>query len=215
VASNNAPEFRSWLRVLLRADETIDTLGYEESYVIQLYETWERYSRDGYGRDCGFDTGIFISLLTDPDLLVASRAAKCLAGSAQNALLQIVPKLAVELQRVSGLDAYPIVGEPCKTILSNTLSSLYGDMCPGWLSYRTSEYDGDESNEEVYEMYREQQELWLPVIKYIDFQDNTAQQVMDMLATLKSHSGELPFTQQETDMWDIEKIDPNQLKLDL
>lgn len=194
-------KYNFWIKVLLKYDNGIEELGFQDSYIGMYYGDEDLRSFDGYFSHSQFDVTLFKELTLDNDPIISERAAKFLAYSVSHTYLEFVPQVIKHHLKIGNHHLSDLINGSCDLIIDEMQERYYGSLCRGL-------FDGIEIGDDIAKSeYEDQTRLWQPIIELVGANSTLAKDITKLLTELKYYAG------LEDDNQQI--IDPNQLKLDL
>lgn len=193
-------DFKYWMRLLLKYDDSIDEIGVENSLINEIYEgELYPYSVDGTVHD----NTLFEEFMFDKDSNIARRSFAVFAYSSPYIFLENFVYYKNEIIK-SKLDFQEILKDGCKEITQRLSDNYYGGMCKGWL------LESEKGDQDVKNEFLKMNSL-LPEIISVFPNFTFSNDLLEILEDLK----EIGDVKNEDIDIDILFIDPNQLKLDL
>lgn len=191
-------DFKYWMRLLLKYDDSIDEIGVENSLINEIYEgELYPYSVDGTVHD----NTLFEEFMFDEDINIARRSFAVFAYSSPYIFLENFVFYKNEIIK-SKLDFQEILKDGCKEITQRLSDNYYGGMCKGWL------LESEKGDQDVKNEFLKMNSL-LPEIITVFPNFTFSNDLLEILEDLKE-IGDV-----KNEEIDILFIDPNQLKLDL
>jgi hypothetical protein len=194
---DSSDDFKYWMRLLLKYDDSIDEMGVENSLINEIYdgELYPHYN-DGSIQEIS----LFEEFMLDKDINIAKRSFAVFAYSSPYIFLENFVFYKNELIR-SELDFQKILKEGCKEITQKLSDNYYGGMCKGWL------LESENGDEDVKKEFLKMNAL-LPEIISIFPNLEFSNKLIRILEDLKN------IGNVKVDQIDVLFIDPNQLNLD-